>query len=78
MSLLAGLVRAAAAFLALFGLLSASPALAQDIPGNKSTGATLAKGTLRTSAINFSGDADWFKVGLTTPTATESPPQARP
>ena len=64
MSLLAGLVRAAAAFLALFGLLSASPALAQDIPGNKSTGATLAKGTLRTSAINFSGDADWFKVGL--------------
>ena len=65
MSLLAGLVRTAAAFLVLFGFLSVFPALAQvDIPGNKSTGVTLAKGTLRTSAINFSGDADWFKVGL--------------
>ena len=65
MSLLARLVRTAAAFLGLFGWLSVSPALAQvDIPGNKSTGVTLAKYTLRTSAINFFGDADWFKISL--------------
>ena len=62
---LAGIGRAAAALLALFCLLSAAPVQAQvDIPGNKSSGATLPKGKLLTSAINFAGDADWFKIAL--------------
>jgi hypothetical protein len=42
----------------------AFPVSAQDIPGNATTTATIAKDTAKTSRINFAGDKDWFKITL--------------
>ena len=51
--------------LGLAGALAAGPARAQaDIPGNKTSTVTLAKGTARASTMDFVGDADWFKLTL--------------
>lgn len=55
----------AAAMVGLFALAAPGPAHAQaDILGSKRTTATLPKATLRTSTMDFAGDADWYKITL--------------
>lgn len=54
-----------AALVVVFALATSGPAHAQtDILGSKRTTATLPKATLRTSTMDFAGDADWYKITL--------------
>jgi hypothetical protein len=65
MDRLARLAVATGLGLGLAAALAAGSARAQvDVPGNKTSTATLAKGTTRTSVMDFVGDADWFKLTL--------------
>jgi Ca2+-binding RTX toxin-like protein len=47
------------------GKIDAGDVFANTIPGNSTTTETLTLGTSRTSAIDFVGDTDWFRVTLT-------------